>query len=88
MYGRDFVVDLLGLLDLLWPVVLLMQEGQAQWCPGWKIVRHVPKVKEEINNMINEFGTENPSPTICPRLGAHFEKVKNFKDRNSDLVDR
>ena len=36
VYGQAFCVDLLGILDVLWPVVLLLLEGQAQWCPGWK----------------------------------------------------
>ena len=34
LYGRDFVIDLLGILDLLWPLVVLMLQSQAQWCPG------------------------------------------------------
>ena len=34
LYGQDFVLDLLGVLDLLWPLVLPMLQSQASWCPG------------------------------------------------------
>ena len=87
LYGQDFVVDLLGLLDLLWPLVVLMLEGQAQWCPGWKFARHVPKVEKQLRNIIEEMKKENPSATICPRLGAHMLQVKDFKFGKSELVE-
>ncbi|CAB4023042.1 Hypothetical predicted protein [Paramuricea clavata] len=34
--GNDFVYDLCGLIDLLWPLVVLMLKAQQEWCPGWK----------------------------------------------------
>ena len=87
LYGQDFVVDLLGLLDLLWPLVVLMLEGQAQWCPGWKFARHVPKVEKQLRNIIEEMKKKNPAATICPRLGAHMLEVKDFKFGKSELVE-
>ena len=32
--GQDFVHDLLGVLDLLWPLVVLMLQSQSNWYPG------------------------------------------------------
>ena len=31
--GNDFIFDLLGTIDLLWPSALLMVRGQLEWCP-------------------------------------------------------
>ena len=31
--GQDFVFDLLGVIDLLWPLVLIMLHGQMLSCP-------------------------------------------------------
>ena len=45
LYGQDFVHNLLGVLDLLWPLVALMLQAQAQWYPGWKLCSHIPLVK-------------------------------------------
>ena len=34
---NDFVYDLCGILDLLWPIVVLTLKVQLQWLPGWKL---------------------------------------------------
>ncbi|CAB4021276.1 Hypothetical predicted protein, partial [Paramuricea clavata] len=46
--GQDFVFDLLGVIDLLWPLVLIMLRGQMLSCPGWKIATWIPQVKDQI----------------------------------------
>lgn len=86
LYGH-FVVDLLGLLDMLWPLVVLMLEGQSQWCPGWKFTHYVPKARKQLRNIISEIEKVKPSTTICPRLGARLQEVKNFRYGKSELVE-
>ena len=36
--GQDFLLDLLGAIDVLSPLVSLMEEVQNLQCPGWKII--------------------------------------------------
>lgn len=86
LLGQDFCFDLMGVLDLLWPLVLLMLEGQAQWCPGWKFVRYMPKVKDEIKKKIlREMKRENPSDNVCPWLGKRGPEIRKMKYGKSDL---
>ena len=76
LYGQDFVFDLMAVLDLLWPLVLLMLEGQAQWCPGWKFVQYIEKSRKEIQQVINEISSADPSKQVCKYLGAHLHEIK------------
>ena len=55
LYGRDFVLDLWGILDLLWPLVVLMLQSQAQWCPGWKFESYIPAVQEQLSKFVEEM---------------------------------
>jgi hypothetical protein len=55
LYGQDFVHDLLAVLDLLWPLVALMLQAQAQWYPGWKLCSHIPLVKMQIERFLLEI---------------------------------
>ena len=85
LYGQDFCVDLLGLLDVLWPVVLLMLEGQAQWCPGWKFARYLPKAEERISNVVTELRNDKPSKSVCPWLGNRLQEIKKLRYGKSEL---
>ena len=55
MAGQDFIFDLLGVIDLLWPLVLLMLRGQSLACPGWKIVAWLPSVQNQMLKFANEI---------------------------------
>ncbi len=66
-YGQDFLTDILGTLDLLWPLVVLMLQMQAQWCPGWKLERYIPKVREQMQTFCNQWRTHGG-------MGTHFWK--------------
>ncbi|XP_065055039.1 uncharacterized protein LOC135683655 [Rhopilema esculentum] len=83
--GQDFCFDLLGLLDLLWPLVTLMLEGQAQWCPGWKFAGYIPKARDEIIKIMIEIGKESPAKEICKWLGDRGEEIRNMKYGHSNL---
>ncbi len=85
LYGQDFVFDLMAVLDSLWPLVLLTLEAQAQWCPGWKFVRYIEKSRKEIQKVINEISSADPSKQVFKYLGAHLHEIKGFKYGQSKL---
>ena len=75
LYGRDFVIDLLGILDLLWPLVVLMLQSQAQWCPGWKFESYIPAVQEQLSKFVKEMDEDIPDASVSPRLHKHISDV-------------
>jgi hypothetical protein len=77
--GNDFVFDLLGTIDLLWPLVLLMLRGQLLWCPGWKFVGWLPLVKSQMKKFAREIKCRNPSKLVCPRIHEHGNEIKNLR---------
>ena len=85
LYGQDFCMDLCGMLDVLWPLVILMLEGQAGWVPGWKFAHYIPRVTEQLEKIRLELGMAEPSSEICPWLGSRVDEIRNFKFGNSDL---
>ena len=46
--GSDFIFDLCGVLDVLWPLVVLMLKMYLQWSPGWKFPAYVIAVVKQI----------------------------------------
>ena len=56
--GQDFVHDLLGVLDLLWPLVVLMLQLHANWYSGWKLCSHIVFVREQMESFIVEVAKE------------------------------
>lgn len=46
--GSDFIFDLCGLIDLLWPLVILMLRAQQESCLGWKFPVSIQKVREKV----------------------------------------
>ena len=75
----DFVFDLLGTIDLLWPLVLLMLRGQLQWCPGWKFTGWLPLVKEQFRKFATEIKKEKPSKNVCPRIFEHGKSISKMR---------
>lgn len=66
MCGNDFIFDLCGILDLLWPLVLLMLKAQLQWCPGWKFPAFVDEAVEQIQMVSNEVVKPVPTKKASP----------------------
>ena len=74
--GADFVYDLLGTIDLLWPLVLLMMQAQLEWCPVWKFPGWISLVEEKFRHFATEVKKTVPAKSACLRLHIHEESVK------------
>ena len=75
LYGRGFLIDLLGILDLLWPLVVLMLQSQAQRCPGWKFESYIPAVQEQLSKFVEEMDEDIPDASVSARLHKHISDV-------------
>ena len=59
--GSDFIQDLLGLIDILKPVVDLMLHMQSQHCPVWKLNQYWPNVRDALAQAENGFPEAYPN---------------------------
>ena len=84
--GQDFVFDLLEVIDLLWPLVLIMLRGQMLSCPGWKIASWIPQVIDQMNLFVTQVSREIPSLSASPRLHKHAADIANLKYNSIELV--
>ena len=87
IYGCDFVTDLLGILDLLRPLVTLMKQVQASWCPGWKLHLYIPAVTREFEQFIGALASEPLVSKSCPLLTRHMPEITQLKFGKSELVE-
>ena len=85
--GQDFVFDLLGLIDLLRPIVLLMLRGQLLWCPGWKLVPWLNQTVKQLQFFSDEICQAKPSKLAAPNIHRHVEDICAMKFKDVDLVD-
>lgn len=85
--GQDFLYDLLGLIDLLWPLVLLMLRAQLLRCPGWKIAGWLPQVRDRLILFSTEVMNQKPSKEASPRLHTHAEDIARFSYKSTELVE-
>ena len=83
--GQDFVHDLLGILDLLWPLVVLMLQSQSNWYPCWKLCAHIPLVKRQMEGFLNKVSEEVPASFECPQLHERIEEIRDSRYGNSEL---
>jgi hypothetical protein len=83
--GADFVFDLCGLLDLLWPIVILMLKAQLQWCPGWKFPAYVKAAIAQIELFSSEVLKPNPSKKASPRLNKHAKDIRRNRFKSVEL---
>ncbi len=74
--GQDFVHDLLGVLDLLWPLVVLMLQSQVNWYQGWELCSHIPLVKEQMESFIAEVSEHMPASNVCLQLHEQIEELQ------------
>ena len=85
--GSDFVYDLLGTIDLLWPLALLMTRGQLDWCPAWKFPGWVPLVDKQLCQFDTEMKKDAPTNVVCLRLNEHGKSIQKMKYGSVDLVE-
>jgi hypothetical protein len=81
----DFVFDLCGLLDLLWPIFILMLKAQLQWCPGWKFPAYVKAAIAQIELFSSEVLNPNPSKKASPRLNKHAKDIRRNRFKSVEL---
>ena len=74
--GQEFVHDLLGVLDLLWPLVFSMLQSQSNWYPGWKLCAHIPLVRRQMEKFTDEVSEDVPSSSVCPSLHERVEALR------------
>lgn len=77
--GQDFVLNHLGVIDLLWPLVLTMLCGQMLSCPGWTIATWITQVKDQMNLFATQVSREIPSLSASPRLHKHATDIAEYK---------
>ena len=58
--GNDFVYDLCGIIDLLWPIVVLMLKAQQECSPGWSFPEYVKRVKTQLRAFEQEIMKSTP----------------------------
>ena len=84
--GSDFIFDLCGIIDLLWPMVVLMLRAQQEWCPGWKFPAFIKKVRKQIKLFQQEIGKTVPSKLASQLLHAHAKEIEEMRYGKSQLV--
>ena len=83
--GQDFVHDLLGVVDLLWPLVVLMLHAQANWYPGWMLTSHIPLVKGQMESFVAEVSEDTRAFNVCFRLHQRIEELREKSYGRSEL---
>ena len=74
MCGNDFVNDLCGILDLLWPIVVLMLKAQLQWPPRRKFPAFIHTAAlQRISLFSKEIMNETPCITVM-----YAQDIENF----------
>nr|XP_039253066.1 uncharacterized protein LOC120330255 [Styela clava] len=80
--GRDFVIDLCGVIDVLSLPMEIMTRSQAVYYCLWDIVSWWPsiqkKLKDQLNNLEkNIAGEEELNPSLFPELTKHWNKLSS-----------
>lgn len=88
MFGNDFVYELSSILDLLWPIVVLMVKEQLQWLYRWKFAVFIDAALQRINLFSEEIMNETPCVTARnPRLNMYTQDIENFNFKSVKLVE-
>ena len=80
--GKDFVVDLLALTDLMHPMIDLLVTLQGLSIPSWKICLWWPKVKRRIQKCI-PISFESPD---LPLTSTHIRDIRKGKFKGTKVV--
>ena len=76
--GRDYAIDLCGVLDILKTAVTLIIHCQAFNLPPWKIVRWFPGVIKTLNGFeesLKVLEGDRPNEDLLPRLCSHWDEL-------------
>ena len=80
--GRDFIIDLCGMIDLLSPFMEMMVRVQAMDRMIWSITILMPRVKsrlmaakEAINEQLQDMHSKTLSLELFPKLSKDFENL-------------
>ena len=87
--GQDFLIDLLGVVDILSPIATLMQEMQHLQCPAWKIIPFGNQVVMKLIKMKEDLEKNgwNISDENWPRLSSNISDVLENKYKSIKLVE-
>ena len=80
MFGQDFVVDLLGLLDITTPLCELMVLSQSVDFFHWKIVFWGQRMVSWMGAMVDNL-------TCAPRYKKHLQDLKNYLFQEVQLFE-
>ena len=83
--GNDFIFYLCGLLDLLWPVVILKLKAQLQWLLGRKFSIFVEQTISKIDMFAREVIMEVPSKSASPHLNEYAMDIESLKYKSINL---
>lgn len=88
MFGNYFVDELSSILDLLWPIVVLMVKEQLQWLYRWKFAVFIDAALQRINLFSEEIMNETPCVTARnPCLNMYTQDIENFNFKSVKLVE-
>jgi len=88
--GQDFLVDLLGAVDALTPVINLMVEVQNLQSPGWKVVPYGETTLKLMEQMLEELKGSGETWSLSsnwPLLSSSINEVLDMSYRSVELVD-
>ncbi|CAB3979328.1 Hypothetical predicted protein [Paramuricea clavata] len=84
---QDFLYDLMGMIDLLWPLVLLQLRAQSLMCPGWKFHNWVDKASQQLEMFNKEVHKKVPAKCVCPYIAKHGKEILKKKYGKANLED-
>jgi len=89
--GQDFLLDILGVIDAVTPLVKLMEASQNLQTPGWRIVPNGARTLAIMNEMLEDLqGTDEEwgvSPNLWSQLSKHTHEILQKTFKGTDLVD-
>ena len=65
----------MGIIDLLWPLVLLQLRGQSLMCPGWKFYGWIAQTLKQLKEFSKEIRKKIPSRSFCPNVSRHRKEI-------------
>ena len=77
----------MGIIDLLWPLVLLQLRGQSLMCPGWKFYGWIAKALKQLEEFSTEIRKKAPSSSVCPNVCKHRKEILKKKYGKATLED-
>ena len=86
--GQDFVIDICGALDVLFPVTLLMVKAQTVNIPVWKIAIWFPKVICHLQEIENDLAAvkegARPTKRLLPKLAENWDTMTIYTEDDEE----